>query len=152
MTLALLASGCAAQKDAVTVERAERPESGIEGRRLANLERAAGYPWTDEGRCAVREASGEWAMLVERCYDALDRSRIRFVDERGAVIVIGAVVVAAAISAEIDAARAKKAGCRCTCLKQGVGPYTGFLRVASPTVCAELCRNHPAGYTGWECK
>jgi len=55
----------------------------MDGRRLANLERAARYPWTDEGRCAVREASGEWAALVERCYDALDRSRLRFVDEKG---------------------------------------------------------------------
>jgi hypothetical protein len=78
----------------------------------------------------VWEASGEWRMLVERCYHALDLSRIQFrdVDHRcplattnvavvqvavgicllaalelaaEAVIVTGVVVVAAAIAAEL---------------------------------------------------
>jgi hypothetical protein len=70
----------------------------------------------------------------------------------GAVIVVGAVVVATAISAEIEAARAKKPGCRCKCLKEGDGAYFGFSRVASPAVCANLCRNHPNGYTGSVCQ
>jgi hypothetical protein len=39
------------------------------------LERAAQYPWVDEGACAVREASNEWKILVERCYHALDLAR-----------------------------------------------------------------------------
>jgi len=37
----------------------------------------------DDGRCAVREASGEWAVLVERCFHALDLGRIRFRDVSG---------------------------------------------------------------------
>ena len=101
-----------------------------EGRRLENLRRAAKLPWLDDGACAVREAAGEWRMLAERCYYALDLARIQFrdVDHRclvaqrkvaavqvvvgicllaalelavEAVVVTGAVVVAAAIAAEI---------------------------------------------------
>lgn len=153
--------------------------------RLANLKRAARNPWRDDGRCAVQQASGGWATLVERCYDALERSRLRFVDREGvcpiaqaglttageaarlvgicllvqpelvagAVIVIGIVVVAAAIAAEIEAAeRAKKPGCRCECLKVGESPYTEFGRVASPAVCAERCWALKRGYTGSVCK
>src|SRR5689334_23200727 len=100
-----------------------------ERQRLSNLRRAARYPWTDRGTCAVREAAGEWRTLVERCYFALDLLRIQFrdVDQRcpvaqadvatlqatvgicllvqpelvvGAIIVIGVVVVASAIAAE----------------------------------------------------
>ena len=99
--------------------------------RLANLQRAALYPWTDDGQCVVREASNEWPILAERCFHALDRDRVRFRDVNkrcavayadaaapavvalcvfaapeivaGAVIVIGAVVVAAAIQEGIDA-------------------------------------------------
>ena len=99
--------------------------------RLANLQRAALYPWTDDGQCVVREASNEWPLLAERCFHALDRDRVRFRDVTkrcavayadaaapavvalcvfaapeivaGAVIVIGAVVVAAAIQEGIDA-------------------------------------------------
>src|SRR4051794_29936779 len=52
-------------------------------RRISNLQRAATLPWVDDGRCAVREASGEWAVLVERCFHALDRGRIRFRDVTG---------------------------------------------------------------------
>ncbi|WP_044187122.1 DUF6310 domain-containing protein [Hyalangium minutum] len=99
--------------------------------RLANLQRAALYPWTDDGQCAVREASNEWPILAERCFHALDRDRVRFRDVTkrcavayadaatpavvalcifaapeivaGAVIVIGVVVVAAAIQEGSDA-------------------------------------------------
>ncbi len=48
--------------------------------RLANLQRAALYPWTDDGQCVVREASNEWPILAERCFNALDRDRVRFRD------------------------------------------------------------------------
>jgi len=94
--------------------------------RLANLQRVALYPWTDDGHCVVREASNAWPILAERCFHALDRDRVRFRDVTGkcavasaaaaaapavvalcifaspavvtgAVVVIGAVVVAAAI-------------------------------------------------------
>jgi hypothetical protein len=99
--------------------------------RLANLQRAALYPWTDNGQCVVREASNEWPLLAERCFHALERERVRFRDVTkscavaqadaaapavvalcifaapeivvGAVVVIGAVVVAAAIQEGIDA-------------------------------------------------
>ncbi|WP_075005594.1 DUF6310 domain-containing protein [Stigmatella aurantiaca] len=98
--------------------------------RFANLQRAAQYPWTDDGKCVVREASNEWPILAERCFHALDRDRVRFRDVTkrcavayadaaapavvalcvfaapeiivGTVIVIGAVVVAAAIHEGID--------------------------------------------------
>ena len=56
------------------------PPAAAENRRLANLRRAAQYPWTDEGGCAAREAAGEWRALVEQCYGALDLSRIQFRD------------------------------------------------------------------------
>ena len=110
----------------------EKPASSAapESRRLANLRRAAQYPWVDEGACAAREAGGEWRVLVERCYGALDLQRIQFRDVEhrcpvaqadaatlrvmvgmcllvqpelavGAIIVIGVVVVGAAIVAEI---------------------------------------------------
>jgi hypothetical protein len=99
--------------------------------RFANLQRAAQFPWTDDGHCVVREASDEWPILAERCFHALDRDRVRFRDVTGrcavayagaaapaavalcvfaapeivvgAVIVIGAVAVAAAIQEGIDA-------------------------------------------------
>ena len=48
--------------------------------RLANLQRAALYPWTDDGHCVVREASNEWPILAERCFYALERDRVRFRD------------------------------------------------------------------------
>jgi len=51
--------------------------------RIANLRRAATLPWVDDGQCAVREASGEWTVLVERCFHALDLGRIRFRDVTG---------------------------------------------------------------------
>ncbi len=98
--------------------------------RMSNLQRAAQYPWTDDGHCAVRESSSEWPILAERCYRALDHDRVKFRDVTGrcavasagaaalgvglcvflapeiivgAIIVTGAVVVAAAIKEELDA-------------------------------------------------
>jgi len=98
--------------------------------RIANLQRAAQYPWTDDGHCVVREASSKWPVLAERCYHALDHDRIKFRDVTGrcavasagamavgvglcvfvapeiivgAIIVTGAVVLAAAIEEEWDA-------------------------------------------------
>jgi hypothetical protein len=98
--------------------------------RIANLQRAATLPWTDGGRCVVREASQPWPVLVERCYQALDHDRIRFNDPTGrcavasagaaalgiglcvvaapelvvgAVVITGAVLVAVAIKEALDA-------------------------------------------------
>ena len=63
--------------------------------RLANLQRAATLPWTDEGRCAVQEASEPWPVLAERCFHALDHDRIEFHDTTGrcAVASAGAAAV-----------------------------------------------------------
>ena len=98
--------------------------------RIANLQRAATLPWTDGGRCAVREASQPWPVLAERCFAALDHDRVRFNDRTGrcavasagaaalgiglcvlaapeivvgAVIVVGVVVVGVAIKEALDA-------------------------------------------------
>ncbi len=100
--------------------------------RFANLQRAAQYPWTDDGHCVVREASNEWPALAERCFHVLDHDRVKFRDVTGkcavastgaaaatmavglcvfaspavvagAVIVIGTVVVAVAIKEGLDA-------------------------------------------------
>ena len=98
--------------------------------RFANLQRAAQYPWTDDGHCAVREASSAWPVLAERCFHALDQDRIKFRDVTGrcavasagaaavgvglcvfaapeiivgAIIVTGVVVLAVAIKEEWDA-------------------------------------------------
>jgi hypothetical protein len=64
---------------------------------LANLQRAALYPWTDDGHCVVREASNEWPVLAERCFHALDRDRMRFrdVSKRCAVAYVDAAAPAA---------------------------------------------------------
>ena len=104
--------------------------------RLANLQRAAKLPWTDAGRCAVREASEPWPELAERCFHALDHDRVRFRDTTGrcavasagaatwgvglcvlaapeivvgAVVVAGVVVVGFAIKEALDT-YAKKRG------------------------------------------
>ncbi|WP_043431681.1 DUF6310 domain-containing protein [Cystobacter fuscus] len=60
-----------------------------------NLQRAATLPWTDGGRCAVREASEPWSVLVERCFHALDHDRIEFHDRTGkcAIASAGAAAV-----------------------------------------------------------
>ncbi|WP_163781984.1 DUF6310 domain-containing protein [Myxococcus vastator] len=123
--LLLFLSACATSAPSRKVPAARNP-------RLANLQRASALPWMDGGRCVVREASNEWAVLVERCYHALDHDRITFRDVTGkcsvasagaatlglgvciliapeivvgAVIVAGAVVVAVAIKEELDAYR-----------------------------------------------
>jgi hypothetical protein len=91
----LLLSACATTEPGR--RRAVAPD-----RRLANLRRAATLPWVDDGRCAVREASGEWGVLVERCFHALDLERIRFRDvagrchlaQVGEVAMVGACILA----------------------------------------------------------
>ena len=65
--------------------------------RLANLQRAAQYPWTDDGHCVVREASSPWPVLVERCYDALDHDRVRFRDVTGRCAVASTALAPAAM-------------------------------------------------------
>jgi hypothetical protein len=182
LSLLAFSIGCVAHHDGAVSAREERV-NGDEVSRLANLERAVRYPWKDDGQCAVRESSGDWATLVERCYDALDHSRIQFTDQNrvcplahagaisadqairlvgicllvqpelavGAVVVIGAVVIAAAISAEIEAARAKKQGCYCRCFKGNDGVYPEG-RVSSPAECAERCKTRADGPMGWTCK
>src|SRR3954470_18097699 len=87
--LLLLLSACATT--ATNPRKAVPPD-----RRVSNLRRAATLPWVDDGRCAVREASGEWAGLVERCFQSLDLGRIRFRDVTGKchVAQAGAAVMA----------------------------------------------------------
>ena len=123
--LLLFLSSCATSAPSPQGPAARNP-------RVANLQRAATLPWADGGRCVVREASNEWAVLVEWCYHALDHDRIEFRDVTGkcsvasagaaaiglgvciliapeivigAVIVAGAVVVAVAIKEELDSYR-----------------------------------------------
>ncbi|NOJ91636.1 hypothetical protein HMI51_01575 [Corallococcus coralloides] len=123
IAILLFLSGCAATEP-ITKEPAARD------RRIANLQRAAALPWRDDGRCVVREASQPWPELVERCYRALDHDRVEFHDTTGrcavastgaaamgigfcvlaapeiavgAVIVLGVVVVAVAITEALDA-------------------------------------------------
>ena len=63
---------------------------------LANLQRAAQYPWMDGGHCVVREASSEWPILAGRCFHALDRDRVRFRDvTRRCAIAAGPAAAAA---------------------------------------------------------
>jgi hypothetical protein len=146
--------------------------------RIANLERAARLPWVDEGACAVREAAGEWKTLVERCFYALDHSRIQFRDVEGrcpvanadaatvqgmvgicllvqpelavaAVIIVGAVIIGAAIAAEL--ATVKKPGCYCYCLKPGAGK-SPMGRLADAGACRALCQSERAyGAQGYNC-
>ena len=71
--LLLLLSACATMDPS-------QGELGDTSPRFANLQRAAQYPWTDDGQCVVREASNEWPILAERCFHALDRDRVRFRD------------------------------------------------------------------------
>ncbi len=123
VALLLFLSACA------TTERSPR-EPVPPNPRIINLQRAATLPWVDDGHCVVREASNAWAVLVEKCFHALDHERIRFHDPTGrcavasagaaalgvgvcillapeiivgAVIITGAVVVAMAIKEELDA-------------------------------------------------
>ena len=100
--------------------------------RITNLQRAAALPWRDDGRCVVQEAPRPWPVVVERCFHALDTSRVRFNDTEGqcpvasagtmavpavvgicllsqpylvvgTVVVIGVVVVAVVIAEELEA-------------------------------------------------
>jgi uncharacterized protein DUF6310 len=123
IALLLLCSACA------TTEPSPKGPVALNSR-IANLQRAAALPWEDDGHCVVQEASNEWAVLVEKCFHALDHERIAFHDPTGrcavasagaaamgmgicilvapeivvgAVIITGAVVVAVAIKEELDA-------------------------------------------------
>jgi hypothetical protein len=126
IALLITLSACATTNPSPAKREAPSPS-------FANLQRAAQYPWTDDGHCVVREASNEWPVLAERCYHALDHDRVRFRDVTrkcavasapaaaaalggvglclfaspvvvtGAVIVIGTVVVAVVIKEGLDA-------------------------------------------------
>ena len=122
ISLLLCLSACATSQPSPQVR-------GVRSQRLANLQRAAQLPWTDGGRCVVQEASQPWAMVVERCYPALDQDRVEFHDPTGrcavasagaavglgfcvlvapeivvgAVVVLGVVVVAVAIQEALEA-------------------------------------------------
>jgi hypothetical protein len=123
LVVTLLVSACATTEPS-------RKDTVAGDPRIANLHRAATLPWRDGGRCVVQEASQPWPVLVERCFQALDHERIRFSDRTGrctvasagaaamglgicvlaapqivvgAVVIIGVVVVAAAIAEELDA-------------------------------------------------
>jgi hypothetical protein len=124
LLLLLLPSACAMTDPSLGEQEDPNP-------RFANLQRAAQYPWADDGHCVVREASNEWSVLAERCYHALDHDRVKFRDVTGkcavasagaaaatmgvglcvfaspavvagAVIIIGTVVVAVAIKEGLD--------------------------------------------------
>jgi len=86
--LMVAVAGCAAHPQAGEVKL-------VEDARLDNLHRAARYPWKDDGHCVVREASSTWAVLVERCFDALDLARIRFDDRQGVCPMAQAGVISA---------------------------------------------------------
>jgi hypothetical protein len=121
----LLLSACA-----TTEPRSRAPVA--RGPRLANLQRAATLPWRDGGRCVVQESSLPWPQVVERCFHSLDTRKVRFRDTGrrcpvasadaaslemmvgiclltqpelvvGAVVILGAVVVAVAIAEELHA-------------------------------------------------
>ena len=66
--------------------------------RIANLQRAAQYPWTDDGHCVVREASNEWPVVAERCFHALEHDRVRFRDVTGRCAVAAAPAAAATLA------------------------------------------------------
>jgi hypothetical protein len=135
--------------------------------RDANLEMAARYPWLDDGHCVVREASNAWGVMIERCFHALDLSRLRFVDRERrcplaqldtaavmpqvalclmiapevalvAVVVVGTVVVAAAIAE----AMAEYRKCHfCMCALNGV--LYGDKEVSNMNECISFCeKNH----------
>jgi len=92
-----LLSACA------TVEPGSRGRADAD-RRIANLRRAAALPWTDDGRCVVREASNPWPALAERCFHALDHDRVRFRDLTGKCVVAAAPAIAVGVGICILAA------------------------------------------------
>ena len=94
IVLAAYTFGCDAHQESVAATHT-RQISVNHDNKLANLERAARYPWMDDGCCAVQEASGDWATLVERCYGALDLHRIRFVDNKKACPIAQAGAISA---------------------------------------------------------
>lgn len=135
----------------------------------ANLAMAARYPWLDDGHCVVREASNDWSVMIERCFYALDLSRLRFVDREQrcpvaqldnsavmpqvalclmlvpevalvAVVVIGTVVVATAIA---EAMAEHYRTCRfCMCARDNV--LYGDEKVSTMNECIKFCqRRHP---------
>src|ERR1041384_5578745 len=90
LLLLLLLSACATTEPSLGEWEAPNP-------RLANLQRAAQYPWTDDGHCVVREASNEWPVLAERCFHALDHDRVRFRDVTGRCALASAGAEVAAV-------------------------------------------------------
>ncbi|HSP80338.1 MAG TPA: DUF6310 domain-containing protein [Myxococcaceae bacterium] len=97
IALLLLVSACATSAPSPREPAAQDP-------RLANLQRAAALPWTDGGRCAVREASEPWPVLVERCFHALEHDRIEFHDPTGRCAVASAGAAAVGIGVCVLAA------------------------------------------------
>jgi hypothetical protein len=91
LVLLVLLSACATMEP--SFEEMEDPSP-----RFANLQRAAQYPWTDDGHCVVREASNEWPILAERCFYALDHDRVRFRDVTGRCAVASAPAAAATMT------------------------------------------------------
>jgi len=83
IALLLYVSACATSAPSPREPVAQDP-------RLVNLQRAATLPWTDGGRCAVREASEPWPLLAERCFHTLDHERIEFHDTTGRCAVASA--------------------------------------------------------------
>ena len=90
VALLLLLSACATMDPSLDEWEAPSP-------RFANLQRAAQYPWTDDGHCVVSEASNEWPILAERCFHALDRDRVRFRDVTRKCAFASAPAAAAAV-------------------------------------------------------
>jgi hypothetical protein len=156
-----------------------------EAPRLLNLRLAAQFPWTDDGACAARESAGEWKTLIERCYHALDLSRIRFRDPDhrcalasteaiavgqvvgicllvqpqlalAAVVIVGAVVVAAYIAAEL--AKAENCddwftACLGTKIASIPGPLYGHSQChACRDLCVQLGGAWPASANGKPCQ
>ena len=87
IALLLYVSACATS--------APGPEAPVDqDPRYINLQRAAALPWTDGGRCVIREASHPWPVLVEQCYHALDHERVELHDTTGRCSVASASAAA----------------------------------------------------------
>jgi len=87
--------------------------------RSDNFKRSIQLPWSDDGNCVVREASNEWAVLVERCFYALDFQKIRFEASTGNcaayaeyMTALGTCLLAAVPALETSVALARMAGPR----------------------------------------
>jgi hypothetical protein len=92
VALPLLLSACATTEPNQRGPAAPDPEL-----KIANLQRAAALPWTDEGQCVVREASNRWPVLAERCFHVLDHDRVRFQDLTGRCAVAAAPAIAVGV-------------------------------------------------------